>query len=54
MAMSTATGSGQSDNRCAKRSNISPDKIKRSYTKLDPIRVIGSGSFGKYNLTMIE
>ena len=52
MGASTTTGSGQSDSRNGKRNNAScssPDKIKSSYTKLEPIRVIGSGSFGKYH-----
>ena len=49
MGASSTTGSGQSDQRNGKRNNAcSPDVIKSSYTKLDPIRVIGSGSFGKY------
>lgn len=53
MGASTTTGSG--DSRNGKRNNAlaSPDKIKSSYTKLEPIRVIGSGSFGKYHYLLL-
>jgi len=46
MGASTTAGSGQSGSRNGKM-HILPEQIRSSYTKLDPIRVIGSGSFGK-------